>query len=380
VPEKRDPFAVVSAAPHPWDSYLIGPENKLALAAAQALAQGKREGFSPLVVHGPSGVGKSRLLRGLLVEWMQRQPGSAVAYLDAQAFSVACSEAADKIDGADWPALRGRFRSVGLFVLEDLESLGASPLAKDELTHTLDALDAQGATVAVSARSAPNGWPRREWPVRLISRLLGGVTARIDAPSLPSLRQYILHVTGQHGLALESEAVESLILAADGYRTLEGWVARLALVSRLERGQTGRRIHRAKIAFGGDEFPPSHQTPHVLDQQTVTRILAEETYLTRRPVTIDAIAKAVAIQCGIQLGALRGPSRRASVVMARHLAMHLARILVGSSFATIGNYFGGRDPATVRYACKSAASQMKTDPALAATMSTLSLTWSRTTS
>ena len=49
---------------------------------------------------------------------------------------------------------------------------------------------------------------------------------------------------------------------------------------------------------------------------------------------------------GVKLGLIRGPSRRASVVAARHLAMHLARTLTGSSFAAIGAYFDGRDPAT----------------------------------
>ena len=62
-------------SPHPWDGYLTGPENELAMAAAQAMARGERDGISPLLVYGPSGVGKSRLLAGLVAEWLRRQPG-----------------------------------------------------------------------------------------------------------------------------------------------------------------------------------------------------------------------------------------------------------------------------------------------------------------
>ena len=113
----------IEMSPHPWDGYLTGPENELAMAAAQAMARGEREGISPLVVHGPSGVGKSRLLAGLVAERLRRQPGSSVAHLDAQAFVAACLEAAGETAGAGWSALRGRFRCVDLFVLEDLEGL-----------------------------------------------------------------------------------------------------------------------------------------------------------------------------------------------------------------------------------------------------------------
>ena len=74
---------------------------------------------------------------------------------------------------------------------------------------------------------------------------------------------------------------------------------------------------------------------------------------------------------------LRGPSRRASVVTARHLAMHLARTLAGSSFAAIGTYFGGRDPATVRHACR-APSALNADPTLAAAVATLGRGWQMT--
>ncbi len=111
---------------HPWDGYLTGPENELAMAAAQALARGERDGISPLIVHGPSGTGKSRLLAGLVVERLRRDPGTAVAHLDAQAFVAACVEAAGVAGGAGWAALRGRFRSVNLLVLEDLEGLDAA--------------------------------------------------------------------------------------------------------------------------------------------------------------------------------------------------------------------------------------------------------------
>ena len=114
-----------------------------------------------------------------------------------------------------------------------------------------------------------------------------------------------------------------------------------------------------------------------LDPETVAAILAEESLLADPASTVDAIARAVAARFGVRLGVLRGPSRSASVVEARHLAIHLARTLTGSSFAAIGTYFGGRDPATVRHACKAAADRINADPALAAVVAALARGWQK---
>jgi chromosomal replication initiator protein len=358
----------VAAGPsaHPWDGYLTGPENELAMASAQAMARGERQGISPLVVHGPSGVGKSRLLAGLVAERLRREPGSAVAHLDAETFAAACVEAGGGTSGDGWPALRDRLRGVDLFVLEDLEGMERTPSAREELAHTLDALEAAGAAVAVSAKTAPGTWPRREWPVRLINRLLGGLTVRVDPPGLASRRRYVLHRAGEHGLALQAEAVERLAQAADGYRTLDGWIARLGLESRHGSESRGRGAGRRT---GGNS--------RALDPETVAAILAEEALLADPASTVDAIARAVSARFGVRLGVLRGPSRRASVAEARHLAIHLARTLTGSSFAAIGAYFGGRDPATVRHACKAAAGRIEADPALASVVTALARGWQK---
>src|SRR4029077_9877443 len=85
-------------ARHPWDGFLTGPENALAHASVLALARGEG-GISPLLVHGPSGVGKSRLLQGLVGEWLLRMPGSTVARLEAEAFAAACALAVRRPGG-----------------------------------------------------------------------------------------------------------------------------------------------------------------------------------------------------------------------------------------------------------------------------------------
>jgi chromosomal replication initiator protein len=353
---------------HPWDDFLTGAENELAFAGAQAMARGEREGISPLVVHGPSGVGKSRLLAGLVVEWLRRQPESTVAHLDAAEFAEACLEAARHNKEGSWSELRTRYRTIKLLVLDDLEDLERAPLARAELIHTMDALNALGVSIALSCRVSPSQWPRAAWPARLINRLIGGLVVRIDPPVLVSRRRYLLEQARARDLALSAEATETLAATADGYRTLDGWLTRLALQTKVEPISS----RPPGCSPGGNRTAGPLA---MLDLLAVTAILREETELLTSRLTVEQIAKSVAVQFGVPLSALRGPGRQTSVVEARHLAMYLARLYTSVSFAAIGVHFGGRDPATVRHACKATAGRLNVNPALAAVVASFSQDW-----
>lgn len=338
------------------DGLLVGPENALAHASVLALVRGDEvgAGLMPLVLHGPSGVGKSRLLVGLVDTWMDRQPGAAVAHLEAEAFVGHCAEAARRAGG--WAELRGRFRGLGLFVIENLHTLERAPLALEELAHTLDALAETGAAVAASAREGPGRWLRSGWPARLVNRLVGGLSVRIDPPGPESRRRFVLEGARARGLTLAAEAVEALADAADGYRTLEGWLARLALADRLGQGGDRGRTR-------------------VLDRTRVEAILAEDVAASESEAEagriLVRITQTVATRFGVRPRDLRSASRRQFLVVPRHLAIYLARERTGLSFAAIGSYFGGRDAKTVRHACKAAARRLAADPALSAVIETL---------
>ncbi len=333
------------APAHPWDGYLVGPENSLAHAGALALARGEIDGISPLVVHGPSGSGKSRLLNEMVSERTRRRPESAVAHVEAEIFAAACAQASSSIDG--WAEIRRRFRGVDLFVLDDLHALDRAPWALEELAHTLDALEARGAAVAVTARTGPGQWSG--WPKRLVDRLAAGLSSRLELPSLASRRRYLLDRARAKGLKLPADVVEPLAEAADGYRTLDGWLARVNLATRVHQERADGRMAASILA--GD---PVGEAP-----------------------AIEEIARAVSAKFGVPLRDLRSATRRATVVEARHLAMQLSRSHAGASVRGIGAYFGGRDAATVRHAFRSAQARVASDPALASAVEALARGWVR---
>jgi chromosomal replication initiator protein len=149
-------------------------------------------------------------------------------------------------------------------------------------------------------------------------------------------------------LTLPAGVVEAIADAADGFRTIDGLLSRLAL-----DGRIGRRA---------------------IDDRLVIAALNEEG-AARTAVAIEEVARAVAVRFGIRTSDLQSDSRRAALVEPRHLAILLARRWTGASLSQIGKYFGGRDPATIRHACRAAAERLAADPSLAAVAQALEAAW-----
>ena len=321
--------------PHPWDGFLVGEENALAHAGVIALARGDAAGVSPLILHGPSGSGKTRLLAGLVAERISRRPGAAVAHLAAETFAVLCAEAAGTRGG--FGDLRERFRALDLFALDDLHALENAPLALGELAHTLDALEEAGASVAASARVGPGRWSN--WPERLVNRLIGGLSVRVDLPGPESRRRYVLERSRSRGLRLSADAVEALSSQAEDYRALDGLIARVAHSEARSRSRP-------------------------LDPALPLDVLTD-----------DASDRPTSLQSGrddrpSRGRAVRRPSPRPPLLLPppvpwaipRHFAILLVRRGTDLSFASLGRYFGRRDAATVRHACRMAEARLLPRP------------------
>ncbi len=324
----------------PWDGFLVGPENALAHSGAVALARGDASVASPLVVHGPAGSGKTRILDGLVAEKIARFPGASVATLTAEAFASLCHEAAGRLGG--FADLRERFRGLDLFVLDDLHALERSPIASEELAHTLDALEEAGGSAAFSARVGPGRMTG--WPPRLVSRLVGGLSLRVEPPGLATRRRFALETARARSLSLSAEAVEAIAEGAAGYREIDGRLARLALAAKVERRPA---------------------------DQSLADSLAEDDPSETARQAVETIARLVAERFGVSVRDLRSASRRQAVVVPRHLAIHLARTRTGLSFASLGALFGKRDAKTVRHACAAALERLAADPSLAAEVAAL---------
>ena len=148
--------------------FVVGPENRLAAAVAEAFFQGRSQRYSPLVIYGPSGSGKSHLAQGLARWWRTSLPSASVLVTCGSELARDYAAALDRQQLGDW---RAALRSHDLLVVEDLGQLAGKGPAQQELIHVLDDLAGSDAIVVVTARGLP----------QQMSALLAGLRSRLSA-------------------------------------------------------------------------------------------------------------------------------------------------------------------------------------------------------
>jgi chromosomal replication initiator protein len=282
------------------------------------LLAGEAPLYNPIVLQGPSGVGKTHLMRAICDSLRCCLGKAGVHYVAAAEYAQELGEAVEADDVSAW---RDRHRSAQLFVLDDLEHLTGKELAQDELTRSLDFLIAEGRQailISHTAHAHTKGFNKR-----LLARITAGLTLRMALPEIPA-REAILRAVAESKLARISDAALGLLAA-------ELTEAPSALIGAVTYLQT---------VGGGAEIDASAVQAY-LDQRGGTQ-----------KIGLREIAAATARQFAMPLTLLRGESRRKTVVAARGAAMWLARQLTDASLEQIGAYFGGRDHTTVLHACR----------------------------
>lgn len=319
--------------------FIAGPENRLAAAAVAGLltacvTQGPVSSdvvrYTPLVLYGSPGSGKSHLALGLAQEWSRRRPHDHVVCLAAGEFA---GQYADAVGTRSLDAWRQEVRGAALFVLDDLGQIAAKPAAQFELTSALDALVEAGGVVVVTLRQAPSD--TKGLLPRLASRLSAGLQVPL-APPGPLARLAILQgLASERGLDLAESAARVLADSLVGSaRELSGALAYLEAASAAEGVRPDSHLARQYVAGQRAAWKPS----------------------------LRGIAARTARYFAFEVTQLKSPSRQRGIVMARDIAMYLARQSTGKSLAQIGSFFGGRDHTTVLYACRKTERLLGTDP------------------
>jgi len=342
------------------DDFAAGEENRLGLDAvrrllndaverAAAIVDGAArsngetsasvDSTGPLVLHGPSGTGKSHLCEALVAEWLRRLPNSNIAHLGASEFSERFADAveADRID-----AFRNQLREADLFVLENVGKLATKPTAQRELLYTLDALEARGARVVATFDAPPQ---RLETLLPgLVGRLSGGVVVALVPPSIASRRAILERLIALRGIAIEPKAVD--LLAGDLEKTvpeLRGILTNLAALATQEFAEGAKSRSDASI-----------------DAAFVRRYLEQRSEAAAP--ALKTIAEQSARRYGLTVADLKSGSRRRTVVAARDAAIFLARRLTTKSLQEIGDFFGGRDHTTILHSCRKLEQSGESDP------------------
>ena len=312
-----------------FSTFLVGPSNQLAYAAAYRIAEQSGAAnaplFNPLYTHAGVGLGKTHLLHA--IAQAANNSRRRVVYLTAEKFM---SSFVSSLTGQTSSAFKENLRTIDMLIIDDVQFLQGKTIQR-EFCHTLNALIDAGRQVVVAADRPPSELETLD--ERVLSRFKGGLCVAIE-PLDEILRVKILEARiaaaqdQQHNFSVPPEVIAYVArtITTNG-RDLEGAVNRLLAYSSL----------------GG-------ATLCVETAATAIRDLVR----TQDPkrVKIDDIQKLVASHFNVSRADILSSRRTANVVRPRQIAMYLSKVLTLRSLPEIGRHFGGRDHTTVLHAVR----------------------------
>ena len=313
-----------------FDTFVVGPSNRLAHAAAVAVGANPGQAYNPLFIHGGVGLGKTHLLQAICVTIHEHDRAARICYLSCEGFVTQFMEA---VQGGRMTDFRHRFRDVDVLVIDDVHFLGAKDRTQEEFFHTFNSLYQANKQIVLSSDAPPEQIPDLE--ERLVSRFKWGLVAHVEPPDYETRVAILKMKASIRGLELPDDAAYFIAERVDtNIRELEGAIVRLQIQSSVE----GRAIdlEMARASLGAGRGPAR--------------------------TTVQTIVDAVTNFYDVRLADLQSKRRARSVALPRQVCMYLARRHTHHSLGEIGGYFGGRDHTTVLHAVKIVGHRRDHDP------------------
>jgi chromosomal replication initiator protein len=315
-----------------FDNFIKGDCNQLARAAALAVANNPGgTSFNPLVFYGGTGLGKTHLMHALGNHAALNGKAKRIAYISSEKFTVDFIESVQEDKVTEFSSF---YRSMDLLIVDDIQFFAGKEKTQDNFFHTFNTLYQLGKQIVLSSDVPPKEMQGLD--ERLISRFQCGLTADVQPPDLET-RIAILQKKSEEN-ALELPPIVIDFIAANvtkNIRELEG-----CLISILARASLENREIDIDLA------------------KDVLRVVVND---IRTPLTIEQIQKVVCEYFDIPVDLIRAKTRKQEVVLARQIAMYIAKEMTNSSLKTIGIHFGGRDHSTVIHACQAVEEFIKTN-------------------
>ena len=318
-----------------FETFIEGRSNEFAKAAAMQAADKPGRSYNPLLLYGGVGLGKTHLLQAVGNELKRRNRSARVIYLNSQGFT---DEMVRGIQTSTISATMARFGSADALLIDDIQFFAGKEKTQEEFFHVFNAISAHHGQIVVTCDRYPREIDGLE--ERLQSRFVGGLTVEVVPPELETRVAILQKKAEAEGIDLPSEvAFQIAERVRSSVRELEGALARI--------------ISRARI------------TKADVTMELMHRALSDLFAVQVRRITIAKIQSVVAEYYNIKQSDMVSPRRTRAIARPRQIAMALARELTNHSLPEIGDRFGGRDHATVLYACKKVEQLRETNPDIA---------------
>jgi chromosomal replication initiator protein len=321
----RDEGKATTLKLHPdytFESFVVGPSNRLAHASCVAVSQSPGNTYNPLFIYGSSGLGKTHLLHAVCYEAQRKFNNAAIQFLSCENF---VNQFIRAIEEGNLAGFQSQFRTVDALVIDDVQFLREREHSQEEFFHTFNALYNNGKQIILSADSPPGKIPSLE--ERLISRFNWGLVTRIDPPSFETRVAIVQKKAHLRGLDISDE--------------IAGYIARKVQANIRELEGALTTIYAVATTTG-----------KAIDLELAQTALDGQIQAAVRHISISDIIEVVTRHFDVRLADLQSKKRSQSITEPRQICMYLARNLTRHSLEEIGGHLGGRDHTTVMHACQ----------------------------
>jgi chromosomal replication initiator protein len=314
-----------------FENFVVGSANRLAHAAALAVAERPAQAYNPLFLYGGVGLGKTHLLHAIGNHCMSSNLN--VLYVTSEEFT---NDLINAIRCHTTQTFREKYRRIDVLLIDDIQFIAGKESTQEEFFHTFNALHGQEKQIVITSDRPPKALITLE--ERLRSRFESGLAADIQPPDY-EIRVAILRSKSERmGRVIPADIIETIARRVQSnIRELEGSLTRVLALADLSN------------------LP--------LNTKLVETALAD---LSTRRTSVEPaeVVSKVASAFGVTIQNMIGPDRRQEIVLPRQIAMYLLRVEANCSLPKIGEALGGRDHTTVMYACQKVTDLLERDDKL----------------
>ena len=316
-----------------FDTFVVGPFNQLAHAAAQAVVQNPGLTYNPLFIYGGTGHGKTHLIQSVGNYLKKTNSNRKVFYVTSERFTMDFINAVKIGKGNNF---KDKYRQYDVLIMDDIQFIADKERTQEELFHLFNALYDNNKQIIFSSDKHPNSLPGLE--ERLKGRFSAGMIAEIPNPDIESRMEILREKAQQHNFNIPEDVLQYISKEVPGnIRELEGLLNTLICKTQLK----GKELSSLEV-------------------QNVVK----HTSKPNKNISVTEVVKKISEYYGVEEQNIYKKTRKKEVVRPRQVIMYILREDFAISYPSIGEKIGGRDHTTVIHSCEKIKNEIKTDSIL----------------
>ena len=316
-----------------FDTFVVGPFNQLAHAAAKAVLERPGLAYNPLFIYGSTSHGKTHLIQAIGNYFKKAHGNKKVFYVTSERFTT---DYINAVRAGRANSFKDQYRQYDVMIMDDIQFIAEREKTQEELFHLFNALHDNNKQIVFSSDKHPNLMPGFE--DRLKGRFSAGMIAEIPEPDVESRIAIIRAKIEQLGFNVPDDIVTLIAENVRGnIRELEGILNMIVCKSQLK----GKSISQADV-----------------------RALIKHNVRPNKGVSMEEVVRRIAQYYEVAEKSIYEKTRKKEVVKPRQVIMYILREEFSVSYPSIGEKLGGRDHTTVIHSCEKIKEEMKRNPVL----------------